>query len=166
MTTEEEFQSPGEFAVEVLEDVLELSGFAEVKVEVEEEDDRIRLGVAPADEDDAALMVGRQGNTMAAYQFIVSRIVQREFEGRVRVSLDVAGYGQNRKTQLESLGERLASAAYKNNLEMRILGMNPADRRAVHMSLAERKKVKTWSESEGIARRLVISGPAKKSDES
>ena len=91
MSTEEEFQSPGEFAAEVLEDVLELSGFSDAKVELSEEDERIRLGVSSSDEDDAALMVGRQGNTMAAYQFVVSRIVQREFETRVRVSLDIAG---------------------------------------------------------------------------
>ena len=161
MSTEEEFQSAGEFAAEVLEDVLALSGFQDVKVDVTESDDRIQLAVQPTDEDDAAIMVGRQGNTMAAFQFVVSRIVQREFEGRVRVSLDIAGYGENRKTQLEGLGERLADVARNQHLEIRLLGMNPADRRAVHMSLAEQRKVKTWSESEGIARRLVISGPAK-----
>ena len=161
MSTEEEYQSEGEYAAEVLEDVLTLSGFSDVKVDVTEKDDRIQLAVQPANEDDAAIMVGRQGNTMAAFQFIVSRIVQREFEGRVRVSLDIAGYGANRETQLAGLGERLANVARDKNLEIRLLGMNPADRRAVHMSLAEQRKVKTWSESEGIARRLVISGPAK-----
>ena len=158
MSEEEEFVSHGEFAAEVLEDILERSGFEGCDVEFTEDDERVRLLVSCADEDDAALLVGRQGSTMAAYQFIVSRIVQREFEGRVRVSLDIAGYGESRRVQLEELGGRLAKVASAHKLEIRVLAMNPADRRSVHMSLADRRNIKTWSESEGIARRLVIRG--------
>ena len=161
MSDEEDLQSRGEYAVEALERMLELSGFADCKVQCTQDDDeRIKLVVATEDEDEAALLIGRQGNTMASYQFLVGRMVQREFEGRVRLSLDIAGYGESRRTQLEELGSRLAKVAVGKKLELRVLGMNPADRRSVHMSLADQRGIKTWSESEGIGRRLVIRGGA------
>lgn len=158
MSDQEGFPAPGDFAAEVLTEMLLRSGFSGCEVESVDDGERIRLTVTTADEEDTRLLVGRQGNTMAAYQFLVTRIVQQEFEGRVRISLDVAGYGESRRSRLEELGARIAETARSKKLEIRLVGMNPADRRSVHMSLAERRNIKTWSENEGIARRLVIRG--------
>ncbi len=146
----------GREAREVLEELLELSGF-DVQTSLTETSERILLEVYPEDEDDGRLLIGRGGRTLAAYQFVLNRVVNRFPEGRKPINVSVSGYAEQRKARLEALAGRLANTVRDNQLAVRIQGMNPADRRTVHMSLAEEDGISTYSEEEGIARRLVIS---------
>ncbi len=142
-------------AKDVLNDLLIRSGI-EAEIALTETADRVKLDVYPSEEDDAQLLIGRQGRTLASYQFILNRIVNRFPEDRKPVSIDVSGYAEQRKDRLGTLGARLAGTVRDHDLEVQILGMDPADRRAVHMSLADEDGISTFSEDEGIARRLVV----------
>ncbi len=142
-------------AKQVLSDLMERSSI-EVEIALTETDERIKLDVYPAQEDDAALLIGRQGRTLSAYQFILNRIVNRFPEDRKPVSIDVSGYAEQRKARLATLAGRLANSVRDQGVEIQILGMDPADRRAVHMALAEEDRINTFSEDEGIGRRLVV----------
>ncbi|MFT7622851.1 MAG: spoIIIJ-associated protein [Myxococcota bacterium] len=145
----------GQKAADVLEDLLEMSGFS-AEVKLTETRERIKLDVYPDDEDDAQLMIGRQGHTLAAYQFIVNRVVNRSPTDRKPISLDVSGFAEQRATRLERMAGRIAASVRDNQVQVRILGMNPADRRTVHLALDDEKGISTFSEEEGIARRLVL----------
>lgn len=134
--------------------LLELSGF-EPAVRAAEDDERISIVIeVPAD--DVQTLVGPQGQTISAYQLLANRMVQRiDGEGKP-VSLDVAGFSVLREQILERLAGRLADVATKKGVELRVYGMNPKDRRSMHMALQSMSAVQTFSEDEGIARRLVI----------
>ena len=87
---------------------------------------------------------------------LANRILQRiDGEGKP-VNLDVAGAGEARERRLQRLAERLADSVAEHGLEARIYGMNPKDRRSMHVALQSMNTIQTFSEDEGIARRLVI----------
>jgi spoIIIJ-associated protein len=146
----------GSEALATLRRLLELSGMSS-GVELTETDDRIRLNVTPENEEDASLLVGRQGRTLSAYQFIMNRMVRRGDGQTKPVSVDVSGYGERRREQLEELAGRLAETVANNEIAVHISAMNPSDRRSVHLALEGRDGLRTYSEDEGIARRLVVS---------
>lgn len=145
----------GERAASVLSHLLVRSGVP-AEIEVTETSERIRLDVYPESEDDAELLIGRQGRTLHAYQFVLNRIVNRFPEDRKPVNIDVSGYAKQRSTRLEQLAERLAHTTRSAGVEIRLHGMNPADRRTVHMALEQEAGVNTHSEDEGIGRKLVV----------
>lgn len=148
----------------VLSDLLTRSGFV-AEIEATETEDQIRLDVQPSEVDDIQLLVGRQGRTLAAYQFILNRMVNRFPEDRKPVSLDVSGFAEQRKDRLRGMAKRLAGTSRDSNIQVRMRGMNPADRRVVHLALEDEDGIHTFSENEGIARELILTTMAHNDDE-
>ena len=142
-------------AVNAASELLRLSGFV-ASVAARSGAERIDLDVS-IDESDVPLLVGGQGQTLQAYQLLVNRMVQREHDDDDRpINLDVAGFGESRARRLAKLANQLADVVREKGLEARVYGMNPKDRRSMHVALEEIQGVQTYSEDEGIARRLVV----------
>lgn len=153
--TNEETISRGDRALEVVSQLLELSNIG-AQVDVEEGEDRIRIEVVPENEADVDLLVGRQGHTLSAFQYIANRIVNRFPENRKPIGIDVSGYIAQHRTKLESFAQRVQDKLVDNDVEISIVGMSPGDRRTLHLALSESNKVRTFSQNEGIARRIVV----------
>jgi len=154
-TSNEDSYSRGDHALEVVSRLLELSHVG-AQVDVVEDNDRIRVEVVPDEESDAELLIGRQGHTLSAFQYIANRIVNRFPEDRKPIGIDVSGYIAQHRTKLESFAERVQEQLDENDMEISIIGMNPGDRRTLHLALSESSKVRTFSQNEGIARRIVV----------
>lgn len=105
----------------------------------------------------AGLLIGKHGQTLEALQFIVSRIVSRRLGDRTRIQLDVEGYADRRRQQLEQFALRVAAQVKSTGEPVTLDPMNPADRRIVHLVLQRDAEVRTASLGEGLLRRLVIS---------
>jgi spoIIIJ-associated protein len=146
-------------AKDTLQKILALSGI-EVDVVASEDADRIRLNVSPSDSDDIPVIVGVQGRTRNAYQLLVNRMIGQRFDRDEckRISIDVSGVIKEREDHLGTMAQRVAEVARANHLQIEMVGMNPADRRIVHMTLADESDLNTYSTHEGIGRRLVIVG--------
>lgn len=106
---------------------------------------------------DAGLLIGKHGQTLEALQFILARIAHRRLQERVRIQLDVEGYGERRRQQLEQLALRMAQQVKATGEPVTLDPMNPAERRIVHLVLQRDHGVRTESLGEGLLRRLVIS---------
>lgn len=154
-TTFEDGSDLGTAACEAVAQLMKLSGI-EAEVQLVETEERIRVEVYPADEDDSTLLVGRQGRTLSAYQFLVNRMINRSPDYRKPISIDVSGYVEQRRDRLGVLGGRLAKTVIENELEVSVISMNPADRRAVHLTVLDTEGANSFSEGEGIARHLVV----------
>jgi spoIIIJ-associated protein len=70
--------------------------------------------------------------------------------------LDVGGYKENRKRQLEILATKTAKDVARSRVEAKLRPMNAYERRIIHTKLAEWRDVSTISEGEGQDRHLVI----------
>jgi spoIIIJ-associated protein len=160
----DELSAFGADAMSSLKTLLELSGIP-AEIEATENDDAVRLRIIPESEDDAALLNGVQGRTQQAYKLILNRIVGRRHEDRKYVGIDVAGNNEQRDDMLMSMAERLADTTHKNGVNIHLVGMNAADRRVVHMALADMPDLSTFSKNVGIARRLIISPKSQSRDD-
>jgi spoIIIJ-associated protein len=102
-------------------------------------------------------MVGRDGGVIDALQYLAHQTALRAGDGQPRrVTVDVGGYREQRRRQLERLALHAASEAVEHGEEIELDAMTPHDRRIVHMALAERTDIVTRSEGDEPNRRIVV----------
>jgi spoIIIJ-associated protein len=106
---------------------------------------------------DLGCLIGRRGQTLEAVQYLVSRVVSKAAERRVRVVLDAENYRARRREALEELALRTASRVAGSRQAVSLRPMTPSERRIVHMVLAEEPGVETHSEGEEPNRKVVVS---------
>jgi spoIIIJ-associated protein len=104
----------------------------------------------------AAVLIGKRGQTLEAIQYIIEKIANKGNNQRIRVQVDVEGYLKTRRTNLEKLAARLAEKAVRTGKPMTIGQMNAHDRRIVHLALKNENGVRTQSLGNGAYRKLMI----------
>ena len=107
--------------------------------------------------EDSGLLIGRRGETLRAYQFIVNIIVNSNRDQSVRVTLDVEQYRNRRQSSLKEMARRTAERVVASGRSGPLEPMTPADRRIVHMALSDNPRVTTESNGRGSGRGVVIS---------
>lgn len=105
---------------------------------------------------DAGLLIGRRGETLAAIQFLVRMITNRQLDRKCYVVIDVEGYRERRADMLRQLAQRTAGRVANTGRAASLEPMSPAERRTIHMALADHPGVRTESEGEGNRRRVVV----------
>ena len=126
---------------------------ADAKISVEQDSERILFNVNGGN---AGILIGKRGQTLDAIQSIIEKVVNKHKENRTRVLVDIEGYLQTRKENLEELAMRLAEKSIRTGKPMSLGEMNAYDRRIVHIALKENPDVQTRSRGEGPLRKLVI----------
>ena len=106
--------------------------------------------------EDAGLIIGRRGDTLRALQFLTNVVLGRQQEEPTPVIVDVEQYRERRFAHLRQLATRTAERAIASGRPVTLEPMSPADRRMVHITLADNKGVTTESSGEGSERRVTI----------
>ena len=106
--------------------------------------------------EDSAVIIGKRGQNLEAMQYIVDKIVNKHTLEKRRVLIDVEGYLEKRKENLEKMAIRMSDKVQKTGKPSTISQMSSQDRRIVHLALKDNKSVRTQSMGEGYYRRLVI----------
>jgi len=146
-------------AKEILETLLERMQ-EKASVGVLQEDDRISLRI---ETDDAGLLIGKQGQTLDALQYLVTKMLAKKSRRKVRIAIDVEAYRARHNEALAHLAQKYGEKVKKSGRPIILSPMNPYDRRIVHMALQGDKELKTMSRGEGLYKKVVIS-PAKKKE--
>ncbi len=141
-----------EEAAKVLREILEKMS---VDAEVSAFDDGEKI-ILDAHGCESALVIGKKGATLDSLQYLVSRIVFRRPGEAAPIVVDAEGYRGRREDSLADLARRLAEKAVRSGRPVAAEAMSPQDRKVVHKTLAEHPGVRTESEGEGSARRVVI----------
>ncbi|MDL1967730.1 MAG: Jag N-terminal domain-containing protein [Deltaproteobacteria bacterium] len=105
---------------------------------------------------DIALLIGKQGQTLEAMQYLIEKIVNKHSEQRIRVQIDIEGYLEKRQNNLKRLAVRLAEKAKRGGKPITIGQMNAYDRRIVHLALRDDSDVRTQSVGDGFLKKLLI----------
>lgn len=105
---------------------------------------------------DSGLLIGRRGQTLHSLQFIVSMIVRREFGEGVRVTLDVEQYRRRRESSLRDMANKVAERVAQTGRTITLEPMSAADRRIIHISLADSPNVSTESIGFGDDRKVSV----------
>jgi spoIIIJ-associated protein len=106
--------------------------------------------------DDLGLLIGRRGITLAALQYMVNVMVNRKMRSRVLVNIDAEHYKRRREEALLGLAGRMADRVRQTGRSVTLEPMPAAERRIVHLSLAQDELVTTGSTGEGESRKVVI----------
>ena len=106
--------------------------------------------------EDSGLLIGRRGQTLQALQFIVNLIVRQRFGEDIRVVLDVERYRQRREASLRDMAAKVAARVVQTGRSITLEPMSAADRRIIHLSLANHQGVTTESVGFGEERKVTI----------
>jgi spoIIIJ-associated protein len=106
--------------------------------------------------EDAGLLIGRRGETLQALQFLVNLIVNKQLGRQVYVTIDVEGYRERRQESLKSLAQRTAERVANSGRSVQLQPMPAAERRIIHVTLADHPDVRTESKGDGDQRRVVV----------
>jgi len=130
---------------------------SDAKISAEESSERIFLNVAGGN---AAILIGKKGQTLEAMQSLVEKIVNKHNNSnngdKIRIQVDVEGYLETRKINLEKLARRMAVKSKRTSKPISLGQMSAYDRRIVHMALKDDSGVRTKSRGEGYMRKVVI----------
>ncbi len=140
-------------AEELLESLLDRMGFV-ADFDLVSEDP---LAYNIVGDEDFGRLIGRQGETLRAFGYLVNLMLGRRLGRPCRVIVDVNGYRQRRADQLAELAETLADEVRATQEPITLDAMPANERRLVHVALADDEDVRTYSIGEGDERRVVIS---------
>ena len=107
--------------------------------------------------DNLGFLIGYRGETLYAFQNVLSAIAGKGIDNKVRVILDIQGYKEKRKKTLEDLAQKVASTVIKTKKSVTLEPMQAFERKIIHSKLQENNKVETMSIGEEPHRRIVIS---------
>lgn len=102
-------------------------------------------------------LIGYRGETLYAFQSILSSIASKGLDLRVRLILDIEGYKAKREKTLEDLAQKIARTVVKTRREVTLEPMQAYERKIIHSALQNSTKVTTKSIGEEPRRRVVIS---------
>lgn len=106
---------------------------------------------------DLGFLIGYRGETLYAFQNILSSVASKGIENRVRVILDIEGYKEKREKALEDLAEKLAKTVIKTKKSVTLEPMQAYERKIIHTKLQNSDVVETRSIGEEPRRKVVIS---------
>ncbi len=145
---DEEADAAADF-VEGLLDAMGLPGDIQIRVrEDHAEVEVVNVG--------SGQLIGRRGQTLDAVQELLRCAMQRRFERRCRVTVDVEGYRERRLEKLLEKAQEAIDEALETGEEQRLEPMDVHERKAVHRLVAEHDGVTSGSRGREPTRRVVI----------
>ena len=107
--------------------------------------------------DAAGLLVGRDGQTLAAVQYLATRIISRKIGGTIRLQVDAGKYRERQDDKLKEQALSLAARVRETGRPLSTRPLTAYQRRIVHLVLEQDASVQTHSKGEGAQRKVVIS---------
>jgi spoIIIJ-associated protein len=146
-------------ALRVVERIARALG-PEYRVHASDRADGIVLDVSGGD---PGPVIGRHGATIDAIEHLATAVAFPPGADRRPVSVDAQGYRARRERRLRELAAQAAEEALRENAPMELDPMSAAERKVVHLALADREDVTTSSDGREPERFVVVwpagSGP-------
>lgn len=95
--------------------------------------------------DDSGRLIGRKGQTLAALQFVLNRLLYKEDDHAQRITLDVGGYRTSARDELVKKAVAAADKVRRWGDVIELEPMNAFDRRIVHRALKDDPDIETHS---------------------
>lgn len=125
----------------------------DIEVAIEETEDGFIVNL---NADNNAVLIGKMGKTLAAFNTVVRAAVNAEFKNRINVLIDVNHYKDERYAKLRSMAKRIGRQVQKSHVDVEMDPMPNDERKIIHKQLNEWHNIRTESEGEGSRRHVCI----------
>jgi spoIIIJ-associated protein len=142
------------YAKKYIEDILSFFGL-NVDVRVSCDDEVIELSVPSTHLN--GFLIGQRGDTLRAFQQLLSTTLKNRDAAIHRVNLDIADYKQQRYDRLVEQVADWVKEVRDTKAPKHLQPMNAAERRVVHQAVGDYSDISTLSEGEGRERHIVLS---------
>jgi len=142
-----------EFGKDFISNVLDNMGVSEYSLETIKKDNYINYKLYS---DNNGILIGKNGKTLSSLQFLLKQATQAAAGIFIGITLDIGGYKDKRKYQLEKLAYRISRTVAKTKVEAKLDPMNAYERRIIHTYLLDDRFVYTVSEGQDPERYIVI----------
>ena len=106
--------------------------------------------------DNDALLIGKNGKNLKSLSTVVSQYLNTELGRNYKFIIDVNEYKEKREQSLERLAKKIAREVAQTKVEVKLDSMNSYERRIIHNTLTNNKRVYTESEGEEPNRYVVV----------
>ena len=143
-----------EKAVKDLIKKMGFSGKAELKKESSDGQENLICNIEAGD--DSNFLIGQYGANLQALQHIARLIIRKKIDEKIRFTLDVNAYRQQRNQLIAEQARSAAQQAVEKKKAIIMAPMSAYERRIVHIELAENEQVATDSTGEGESRKVIV----------
>jgi spoIIIJ-associated protein len=146
-------------ALEIAQELLQrLQIQASVTARLSDPDDLTgeRLPIIDIRGRDLAVLIGPQGDTLNALQYVARLMAGHRLQRRANFIIDVESYRERRKQALARLAERMAGKVIQGGRPVTLEPMPANERRIIHVTLRDHLQVYTQSVGEGRRRQVRI----------
>jgi spoIIIJ-associated protein len=105
----------------------------------------------------SGLLIGKKGKTLEALQFLINLMINNSTGSEKKIILDIESYRDKREKTLKKMSKEIAQKVIRSGRPITLEPMNPFERRLIHLTLQNDKRVMTKSEGQGIYRKIKIS---------
>ncbi len=137
---------------ERLKGLFEASGF-EIKVNLVEAGNDISFNL---EGEDSELMLTDGASLLYAFNHLINQMYFRRLGRGRNIILDSQNYRADRELELVLMADKAAEQARTTGRKLVLQPMNSAERRIIHLRLAEENGIRTESEGFGQNRRISI----------
>jgi len=141
---------------ELLETLLRLMGLP-AEVSISASGNKVTAHIIA--ESHAPEIIGRDGSTLDALQYLLRKIVTQKIPEKINLNLDAGTYREDREKELEALALEMARKVKETGKSQIISALNPAERRIVHVTLQDDAGIRSSSIGEGLFKKVKISLP-------
>ena len=106
--------------------------------------------------DNDGLLIGKNGKNLKALYTIVNQHINKELGSNFKFNIDINSYKEKHEKSLEILAKKIAKEVATTKIEAKLDSMNSYERRIIHNTLTNNKKVYTESEGEEPNRYVII----------
>ena len=124
-----------------------------IKYKIESKDNFIQIEI---DGDSLNYLIGYRAEVLYSLQNIITAVLNKKFEERARIIVNISGYREKREKTLEELAEKIAKTVVRNRKKITLEPMTSYERKIIHSKLQNNSKVKTHSIGEEPYRRIVV----------
>lgn len=105
---------------------------------------------------DTGYLIGYRGEVLNSLQTILTNVIGKDINGKIRILLNIGGYREKREKDLEILASKIAGSVIKTRKSITLEPMTAYERKIIHLKLQDNDKVKTHSIGEEPYRKIVV----------
>ncbi|MBQ7992888.1 MAG: KH domain-containing protein [Solobacterium sp.] len=125
----------------------------DIEVAIEERTDGFIVNL---NADNNAVLIGKMGKTLAAFNTVVRAAVNSEFKKRIDILIDINHYKEERYAKLRSMAKRIGKQVQRSRVDVELDPMPNDERKVIHKTLNDWHNIRTESEGEASARHICI----------